>query len=198
MCHLPAASASQSVDATQRWHVVAAVAAWLLPGLGHYLLGQKQRGAILAVSIGLMWLGGLLVGGVSSIDRRSHPAWFLGQMLLSPSVLISEWYLPRVHAGAPDGPKPQVHEDDPPPAYTPSFARTNEQGVLYTALAGMLNLLAIIDVLYRDPRDMRYRSRVPASERSAGGGDGSGTVPTNPPAVGAAAGDPGAGTGGEA
>lgn len=138
----PAAAAS-------RWHLTAALAAWLVPGLGHYLLGQRRRGLILAVSIGLLWLGGLLIGGVGAIDRTAHPAWFLGQMLVSPSVIV-EYYHVRLRTAGRDEPMPG--ED---PAYRPSFARTNEQGVLYTALAGMLNLLAVIDVLYRDPRDPR-------------------------------------------
>ena len=34
-----------------------------------------------------------------------------------------------------------------------SHARTNELGVLYTAVAGMLNLLAIIDAAYRAGRE---------------------------------------------
>ncbi len=143
-------------NAVTRWHFAAAIAAWLVPGLGHYLLGQRARGLILAAAIGGLWLAGLGIGGVSAIDRAEHPAWFFGQMLVAPSAVVNYYVLPRLQ-GASGLPDPR----DNPPAYVPSFGRSNEQGVLYTALAGMLNLLAIIDVLYRDPRDPRHRHLYP-------------------------------------
>lgn len=169
----PPASDNQAAGSTAQWHVSAAVATWLVPGLGHYLLGQRRRGIILAVSISLLWLGGLAIGGISSVDRTAHPAWFLGQMLVAPSVVV-EYYHTRLRSAGRDEPVPGES-----PAYAPSFARTNEQGVLYTAVAGMLNLLAIIDVLYRDPRDPRHRGGmpppeeldVPAPARGAGAGE---------------------------
>ncbi|MEO1235216.1 MAG: DUF6677 family protein [Planctomycetota bacterium] len=127
-----------------RWNFAAAFAGWLLPGLGHMLLGQVPRGLVLAVTIGTLWLSGLLIGGVSVFDRGDHPAWFLGQMLVAPSFVAdaTRARLVRGHDGtfAPD--------DDPP--FEPAFARAHEQGTLFTSLAGLLNLLAIIDVLYRD------------------------------------------------
>lgn len=131
----------------EAWNPTAALAAWLVPGLGHYLLGQRKRGVILCVSIGLLWLGGVLIGGVSALDRQEHRYWFLGQMLVAPSVAVSYYqgHL-KTYAGA--------HLPGPQNQYQPSYGRANEQGVLYTALAGLLNLLAIIDVLYRDPRQL--------------------------------------------
>jgi hypothetical protein len=128
--------------ATRTWNPTAALGAWLLPGLGHLLIGESRRGAILMVTIGAVWLGGLLIGGISVIDRKDHPAWFLGQMMLAPSVGINI-----------------IHQNLrlPPPMpgnarFEPSFGQVYEQGMLYTLLAGLLNLLAILDVTYRhDP-----------------------------------------------
>lgn len=140
-----------------RWYPVAAVGAWLLPGLGHVLLGERQRGLIIGVTIGLLWLGGLLVGGIGVVDRAAHPAWFIGQALAAPSV-VSDYILrrqPRPDANTPD----QGHN-----AYEPSFGRVQEQGILYTSLAGLLNLLAILDVAYREPGH-RGLPRRPAQER---------------------------------
>ena len=37
------------------WNLPAAVAAWLVPGLGHLLAGHTQRGVILMVCIGGLW-----------------------------------------------------------------------------------------------------------------------------------------------
>lgn len=133
------------------WHIVPAVATWLVPGLGHYLLGQKARCLILAVSILGLWLAGLVIGGISVIDREQHMAWFIGQVFVSPSIVVDGYhqYLRNRQIG---GPMP---DDDP--MYEPSYGRMHEQGTLYTALAGMLNILAIMDVIYRDPNDPRYR-----------------------------------------
>lgn len=141
------------------WHPGAALAAWVLPGLGHFIIGQKQRGAILCVTIGVLWLSGMIIGGISVFDRREHPAWFIGQMLIAPSVIVDQTISRKL--------KPYPGPTDPQsnPVYEPSFGRVNEQGVLYTALAGLLNLLAILDVLHQDlrlrenDRDRRSKSR---------------------------------------
>ncbi|MFA9479378.1 DUF6677 family protein [Phycisphaerales bacterium AB-hyl4] len=133
-----------------RWNFTAAVAAWVFPGLGHLLLGQRDRALVLAVTIISLWIVGLLVGGVSVIDRAMHPAWFLGQMLIAPSLVVD---LLTSHYS--------------PPTYSPSFGRANEQGVLFTAMAGLLNLLAIIDVLYRDPHDPRHADANPTHDGDA-------------------------------
>jgi hypothetical protein len=133
-------------DAMETWHPGAALAAWILPGFGHYLLGERPRGAILGATILVLWTTGLLIGGVTVIDRIQNKPWFLGQMLLAPSVLVDAYH----QASLKDGPAPQPGATDN--RYSPSFGRVYEQGVLYTALAGLLNLLAIIDVVYRGPR----------------------------------------------
>ncbi|MEX0744551.1 MAG: DUF6677 family protein [Phycisphaeraceae bacterium] len=124
-------------DLAPRWNFTAAVAAWVFPGFGHYLLGQSHRAVILATAIGALWLAGLFIGGIGSVDRATHPAWFLAQMLTAPSLVV-DFFVGRLSP-------------------VPGFGRAGELGVLFTARAGMLNLLAIIDVLYRDPRDPRHR-----------------------------------------
>lgn len=137
---------SQS-STSPRWHFAAAIAAWLVPGLGHWMIGQRQRGLILLVSIGFLWIGGFFIGGVSVFDRREHPIWFMGQMILAPSIVAEGWHR---HLQGPDA--QPARPDAADIAYEPSYGHINEQGVLYTALAGMLNLLAIMDVLYQDPK----------------------------------------------
>jgi hypothetical protein len=166
-----------------------AVAAWLLPGAGYWLLGQRARALVVGVSILVLFVAGLLIGGIRVVevpgygdhglplvvqpaDRNgdhlaeadpssgvtgpwvmtSHPMeeirnkpWYIAQVLTGPVNLIASWgsiAASRVNpAGAPIGYR--------------SHARTNELGVLYTAIAGMLNLLAIIDSASRagQPQD---------------------------------------------
>lgn len=147
-----------------QWNLPAAVAGWVLPGLGHLLIGQTRRGLVLAITIGTLWLIGLLLGGLSVVDRDDHPAWFLGQMLLAPSLAADRYRQHLVES------QEQAYFDemqrgidvfvpayDPP--FEPAFGRPQEQGTLFTCVAGLLNLLAIIDVLYRDPRLARDAPR---------------------------------------
>ncbi|MEM6757425.1 MAG: DUF6677 family protein [Planctomycetota bacterium] len=124
-----------------RWHLTAALGNWLLPGLGHWMIGQRARGLILGVTIGSLYVLGLLIGGIGVIDRAAPLPGFFGQMLIGPTFVVL-WAQERLWSwSAIDG--------------TPSLAGgmpigvMAEQGVLYTSVAGMLNLLCIIDVVYR-------------------------------------------------
>ncbi len=149
------ATSDQPASSTP-WHPSAAVASWLIPGAGHILLGHRKRGMIIGLTIGLLWLSGWAIGGVSIFNYNQHRAWFGGQMLTAPSVAVAvarDHLLteapPERPAAISEGfsfqpPKPKIQ-------YEPSFGRVNEIGILYTALAGLLNLLAIIDVLYKEP-----------------------------------------------
>lgn len=133
------------VRPASQWNLGPALLAWLLPGVGHWLLGERPRGAVLSASIGSLWLAGLLIGGIGVIDSHTHRAWFLGQMLVAPSIAVN-WTAQKMSAG-------QLREDAADyPALRPSHGRVKEQGILYTALAGLLNLLAMIDVVNRPAR----------------------------------------------
>lgn len=163
-----------------------AIAAWLLPGAGYWLLGQRARAMVVGVSIIVLFVVGLLIGGVRVIevpgygdhglplvvappDRNgdhlvesepgsgetgpwvmtSHPMeeirnkpWYIAQVLAGPINLIASWG--SIAAS-------KVNASGIAVGYR-SHARTNELGVLYTAIAGMLNLLAIIDSASRAGR----------------------------------------------
>ena len=157
------------------WNVPAAIAGWVLPGLGHLLIGDVLRGLILATAITLLWLGGLLVGGVNVVQVRDADGnfrpWFLGQMLVAPSLAVE--YTHDSYRAQYDGTDPLPDADGTLPAYTPSYGRVHEIGTLYTALAGLLNLLAIVDVIYRQPSpatvDATAKPDPPTDAKPAGG-----------------------------
>jgi hypothetical protein len=67
--------------------------------------------------------------------------WFVGQILAGPICLISaNFSLDVARPANPGSLKPRIPK---------SHSRVAEIGTLYTAVAGMLNLLAIIDASYR-------------------------------------------------
>ncbi len=125
---------------------IVALATWLVPGSGYWLLGQRARALTVSITIFALFVLGLLIGGVRVVDppaSYSEPQkivfekpWFMGQILAGPMTLVV----------AAIG-KPDMGADRP--AFLESHARLYEIGTLYTAVAGMLNLLAIIDAAYR-------------------------------------------------
>lgn len=82
---------------------------------------------------------------------RSHPVgellnkpWYIGQILAGPMTLVASKY--SIDLSKPVGENPDV-------AGAPkSHVRVAEIGTLYTAVAGMLNLLVIIDAAHRANR----------------------------------------------
>ena len=122
---------------------VVALTAWVIPGAGYLLIGQWARGLTIGITILTLFIGGLAVGGVRVVDAPAlagietardvvtQKPWFIGQILAGP-ISIGSAYI--AHAS---------------PNIPLSHGRANEIGTLYTAIAGMLNLLAIIDSAYR-------------------------------------------------
>jgi hypothetical protein len=121
---------------------LAALCGWLVPGAGYWLLGERVRAAIVGIAVVLVFAAGVLVGGIRVVDAPSslgvgavlEKPWFIGQVLTGPvSVAAALW-------------ANQVAQNDPDRI---SHSRSWEIGTLYTAVAGMLNLLAIIDATHR-------------------------------------------------
>jgi hypothetical protein len=67
---------------------VAAVLAFALPGLGHWYLGYRARGVLIAIGVLGLFLGGVFIGGISCIDRKGNFIWFLGQSLNGPVAFV--------------------------------------------------------------------------------------------------------------
>ncbi|MDQ3440565.1 MAG: hypothetical protein M3478_09480 [Planctomycetota bacterium] len=121
-----------------------ALAGWLIPGAGYFLIGHHKRALVVGVSVIVLFLLGILIAGVAVVEAPNfggggsllggvlQKPWFLGQMMTGPIGLISAWIAQGV-------------ADD----YPAAKARLGEIGTLYTAVAGMLNLLAIIDAAHR-------------------------------------------------
>jgi hypothetical protein len=121
-----------------------ALAGWLVPGSGYWLLGHRRRAVVIGVSVIVLFLLGIFIAGIAVVEAPSlsgpgnllsrvlQKPWFLGQVMTGPLGLISAWIGQSV-----------AHD------YPAAKARLGEIGTLYTAVAGMLNLLAIIDSSYR-------------------------------------------------
>lgn len=136
---------SQSPLTVLRTPPLTALCGWLLPGAGYLVLGQIARGLCVGITIIVLFVLGLLIGGVKVVDPPpnflSDPVrgamnkpWFVAQVLTGPIAPIAS------AIGRGEG-------------FVVSHARVNEIGTLYTAIAGMLNLLTIIDSAWRAGRE---------------------------------------------
>ena len=125
-----------------------ALAGWLVPGSGYWLIGQRSRGLTIGITIIVLFFLGVLIAGVRCVEAPdmsgpgSFPSrvlqrpWFLGQALAGP-IGVGSAYASTVAAKNP------LYQN------VQSKSRVAEIGTLYTAVAGMLNLLAIIDSAHR-------------------------------------------------
>ncbi|MBL8802569.1 MAG: hypothetical protein JNN27_11270 [Planctomycetes bacterium] len=150
------ARASKPADATRP--VVSTLLGWVCPGLGHLHQGRTARGAIVFVLlVGMFALGTFLSEG-SNLSRERHFYYWAGQFLLGGPALAAEALL---GAG-------QVTRDIP---YV-------EAGLVFGCVAGMLNILAMIDVYgYGEAKLFGWPQRShsdPRSDKQAGSDDAAG------------------------
>lgn len=134
---VPSATApSKRRDDLRAGDYVTVILAWLIPGSGHYLLGQRQRGIIFAVALHALFLGGVFLGGLRVLSPPRQPIWGYTQYVAGWPMIIGTELKNRLigsHAPLPVGTSPKIQD----------------VGTVYCGLAGMLNLLVIFDVLVR-------------------------------------------------
>jgi hypothetical protein len=111
----------------------AGIAAFLLPGLGHAVLGLPKRGRMIAIGVFGLFLTGLLVGGLDAVDSKDDHWWFMAQALTGPTAFGVDWLHQWLRA---DG------------SVVQGLGRMNEIGMLSCALAGLMNGIATIDALF--------------------------------------------------
>jgi hypothetical protein len=174
------------------------ISAWLIPGSGYVLIGERSRGITAGITIILLFLAGIIVGGIRIMDppgwgqygymtqlvskgqgdedvttvdpttqaeandptlvsgghaagaalwnepinQLSDKPWYVGQILCGPLTLAAS----AISVSAAHPPLGAITPTEGVPA---SHSRNWEIGELYTAVAGMLNLLVIIDSAHR-------------------------------------------------
>jgi len=136
------------------------ILAIVLPGLGHAALGKGRRGAYVAIGVLGLFFGGVLIGGVDSIDRRNDTWWFVGQALVGPVAFGVDWANHSLSGNDPSATAGEGWIEASPPSRVRSIAHANEMGMLFATIAGMLNLIAVIDAFWNVPAEARDRRGV--------------------------------------
>jgi hypothetical protein len=101
---------------------------WVLPGAGHLIIKEKKRSAIIFVTITLTFCIGIYIGSIGVVDPVASKVCYTGQILTSPLVAL----LGHLTRGG---------------AFT-VYGKPSEIGQIYTGIAGLLNLLCIINAVY--------------------------------------------------
>lgn len=149
------------------------VAAIVLPGLGHFIGGERLRGVLIAVGVLGLFFGGMLIGGIDVIDSREDRVWFFGQALVGPTAFAVDWahqtqfkvidpntrQLRTAYPGEGRDANGMAVAGGTPPNIK-SINKVNDIGTLYATIAGMLNLICILDAGW--PPRRRHNPAVPS------------------------------------
>lgn len=131
---------------------VIAILAWLLPGLGHWWIGERSRAIVLFVATTVTFWGGVAVAGVrSAVTLKENGLWFAAQICMGPQALGAWSWSHRL------SPKRPGDAD----LYKASWP-SSDIGVVYAGVAGLLNLLIILDALARvEAKQVTHSARSP-------------------------------------
>ena len=104
------------------------LAGWLIPGAGHFIIKERARAIIIFTAIVLTFALGLYVGSIAVVNPVTGKLAYVAQIMNSPAVAA----IGRITKEG---------------QYT-VFGKPNEIGQIYTSIAGLLNLLCIVNAVY--------------------------------------------------
>ncbi|MGE3173502.1 MAG: DUF6677 family protein [Planctomycetota bacterium] len=105
---------------------LAAGVSWLLPGLGHALAGQKQKGLLMGAAVAILCALGLWFSQGHAIDRAIASVWWIGESLFGGGALFAALVTAPIDMG-------------------PGFPANLELGTNLCTVAGLMNLVVMID-----------------------------------------------------
>ena len=119
--------------------------AWLIPGSAHIAMGEKIRGAIILFLINGLWVAGVLLSDFEAISRAFNPYLFLISSGCGATLFVELLFAPAADNVLQGVMSVNTYKD---------VSEFNDIGVHMTCFAGLLNLLALLDVADRvfDPQ----------------------------------------------
>lgn len=117
--------ASQERRHSGRSPTAMAFLSWMLPGAGHALCGQRNKGLLLGAAVVTMFALGLALASGDAVDRPLRSAWWIPQALFGGGTMFAA----LVTAPWPEGP----------------VGDWFDHGVAMCAVAGLMNLIVMID-----------------------------------------------------
>lgn len=102
--------------------------AWCVPGAGHFILKDRRHAVIIFVTIAAAFCIGIYIGSIGVINPVGAKPWYVAQLMNSPIVLVLGHMVKTGNY--------------------PVYGRPSEIGQIYTSIAGLLNLLCIVNAIY--------------------------------------------------
>jgi hypothetical protein len=108
---------------------LAAGVSWLLPGLGHWRAGQRDKGLLMGAAVAIVFALGLVFSQGHGMDRGLAPVWWMGQSLFGGGALFAALVTaPLEMASSPGG-----------------IPENLDLGTVLCTVAGLMNLVVMID-----------------------------------------------------
>ena len=108
--------------------IIVGLLGWLIPGAGHFAIKKRIHAFIIFFFITITFVVGLYIGSLAVIDPVGSKPWYAAQVMTSPAVMLlgniakaGEYY---------------------------AYGKSAEIGQIYTSIAGLLNLLCIVNAVY--------------------------------------------------
>lgn len=114
--------------------LLAALCAWAVPGLGHVVLGRRAKAIYFGVLVMGLFALGVWVGGGGSVSAARFPYHIYGQYGAGLPALLASWI-----GAAPLG----------------ETVDRLELGLLMTTVAGILNVIVVVDAYETARREPR-------------------------------------------
>lgn len=105
---------------------LAAGLSWFLPGSGHYLAGQKDKGLLMGAAVIVVFALGLVFSAGAGVDRGHHDAYWICQSFFGGGTFLSALGLGQLEIPNPI-----------PVRYS--------LGYTLCAVAGLMNIVVIVD-----------------------------------------------------
>ncbi len=146
----------------------AAIAGWVFPGLGQILLGERRRGFLAMAGVLLLFVGGLFIGGLDAVDKDEDRLWFIGQAAAGPIAFAAAYGNDMLIKSGRFGelvPTPLSQQQmmmgatESKVSTLKGLAHANEFGTLFCFLAGLMNLIVVLDAFVRVPGETVYGRR---------------------------------------
>lgn len=101
------------------------ILAWLIPGAGHYYLGKQAKAIYFFVSITLTFFLGVFLAKFCNINIDRYPWHYIGEIFNGGATLILQYFTRDNIIG--------------------EFNRFLDYGTLITTVAGLLNIVVMVD-----------------------------------------------------
>ena len=137
---------SQASQTEDRSWVLAVLLAWAVPGLGHWYLGRHGKAAVFFVCVLGLFLAGWAMGQYKIVDSRDTLP-FVAQILTGLVTLVANYVGVGLRAAGPAMPVSAMFQS----------------GLVYTLVAGLLNLLVMLDA-YIVANNIRRPTHPPEDE----------------------------------